>query len=278
MKLGTKHLYGSNYKSVDFYLSKSCNKSCHYCTAWTLQMRNLHVDMDFLRTCLDGLAPFPTKINLLGGEPGLIKNLDEVIAEIRKYPNFIISVLSNSLIRKFYPHILEDPNIIYMEHLVLDFHEDRIEKLGNYPFIQPNENNNYNLVIQTPNYFKYREHHDLTELDHASTILKPFNSRSPDYDATSQAAVEDRKMCSMFPSVPVIDFEIKKIRHCSKKFINGSRHFDVTEDNLHKMMTFKLFKYEKYCVNCTEHLGATGHYRAVKVLEMLNEYETRNGA
>ena len=32
--------------------------------------------------------------------------------------------------RKFYPHILEDPEIIYIEHLILDFYEDRIEKLG----------------------------------------------------------------------------------------------------------------------------------------------------
>ena len=34
-------------RAIDFYLSKSCNKSCHYCTAWTLEMRNLHVDMKF---------------------------------------------------------------------------------------------------------------------------------------------------------------------------------------------------------------------------------------
>lgn len=277
MRVGTHHLYGSEYKSIDFYLSKSCNKSCHYCTAWTLQMRNLHVDMDFLRLTLDGLAPFKTKINLLGGEPGLIKNLDEVIDEIKKYPNFIISVLSNSLVRKFYPHILEDPSILYVEHLVLDFYEDRIEKLGNYPFLEPNDKNNYNLIIKTPNYFKYRETHDLSEIDHDQTILKAFNSRSPDYDATSQAAEIDRKLCAKFPSVPVIDFELQKIRHCSKKFINGSKHFDVTEENLHKMMKFELFEYEDYCVSCTEHISQRGHYRANKILEMLNEYEVRNG-
>ena len=106
-----------NYRTVDFYLSKSCNKSCHYCTAWTLEMRNLDVDMDFLRTILDGLSPYKTRICLLGGEPGLIKNLDEVIAEIKKHENLVVQVLSNSLIRKFYPHVLEDPEIIYIEHL-----------------------------------------------------------------------------------------------------------------------------------------------------------------
>tara|TARA_B110000908_G_C10210861_1_gene430156 strand:+ start:346 stop:1071 length:726 start_codon:yes stop_codon:yes gene_type:complete len=241
-------------------------------------MRNLHVDMDFLRTCLEGLSPFKTKINLLGGEPGLIKNLDEVIAMIREYPNFMIQILSNSLIRKFYPHVLEDPEIIYMEHLVLDFHEDKIEKLGNYPFIPPNNKNNFNLIIKTPNYFKYRDGHDLSEIDHDQTILKPYNSRSPDYDVTDQAAEIDRKMCAKFPSVPVIDFEIQKIRHCSKKVINGSRQFDVTSENLSKMMTFKLFDYENYCVKCTEYMNPRGHYRVANVLEMLNEYEMRNDA
>lgn len=271
-----KHLHDLDAKSIDFYLTKSCNKSCYYCTAWTLQMRNLTVDMDFLRSTLEGLAPFKTRINLLGGEPGLVKNLDEVINEIKKYPNFTPTVLSNSLIRKFYPHILEDPEVYYVEHLVLDFHEDKIEKLGNWPFLPPNDKNNYNLIIKTPNYFKYRDGHDLSEIDHDQTILKPYNSRSPDYDATDQAAEIDRKMCSKFPSVPVIDFEIQKIRHCSKKVINGSRQFDVTEENLHKMMKYELFEYENYCKTCVEYMNPNGHYRAYKVLEMLNEYGGRN--
>ena len=94
IKSGIRDIIGSEYLSIDFYLSKSCNKSCYYCTAWTLEMRNLHVDMDFLGRTLKYLSPYKARINLLGGEPGLIKNLDEVIAEIKKYPNFIPSVLS----------------------------------------------------------------------------------------------------------------------------------------------------------------------------------------
>ena len=211
-----KDLKGSEYRTVDFYLSKSCNKSCHYCTAWTLEMRNLNVDMDFLRTILEGLAPYKTRICLLGGEPGLIKNLDEVIAEIKKHPNLVIQVLSNSLIRKFYPHVLEDPEIIYIEHLVLDFYENRIEKLGNYEFFEENDNNNYNLIIETPNYFKYRENFDLSILDHKNTEFKEYNSRSPDYHTDHiaiQAPEIDRRICAKFPLVPVFDFEIQKQFH-----------------------------------------------------------------
>ena len=58
-------------------------------------------------------------------------------------------MLSNSLVRKFHPYVLEDPNIYYVEHLVLDFHEDKIEKLGNFPFFAENDMNNYNPVSYT---------------------------------------------------------------------------------------------------------------------------------
>jgi len=75
MALTLEDLKGSEYRTVDFYMTKSCNKSCHYCTAWTLEMRNLDVDMDFVRTILEGLAPYKTRICLLGGEPALVKKL-----------------------------------------------------------------------------------------------------------------------------------------------------------------------------------------------------------
>ena len=253
MTLTLKDLKGSEYRTVDFYMTKSCNKSCHYCTAWTLEMRNLDVDMDFVRTILEGLAPYKTRICLLGGEPALIKNLREIITEIKKHPNLVIQVLSNSLIRKFYPEVLEDPEIIYIEHLVLDFYEDRIEKLGNYDFFEPNDLNNYNLIIETPGYFNYRDKHDLAYLKHKNTEFKEYNSRSPDFfedHKPVQAPEMDRRVCAKFPLVPVFDFEIKKIRHCSRKVINGSRQFDVTKENIDKMMNYKLFEYEDYCRKC----------------------------
>jgi len=271
--LTLEDLKGSDYLTVDFYLTKSCNKSCHYCTAWTLEMRNLTVDMDFLRETLEYLSPYKTRICLLGGEPGLIKNLKEVIDEIKKYPNFIIQVLSNSLVRKFYPWVLEDPDIIYMEHLVLDFYEDRIEKLGNYDFIEENNKNNYNLIIETPNYFKYREKYSLSVLDHKNTEFKEYNSRSPSFEFKEKAPEIDRKICAKFPLVPVFDFEIKKIRHCSRKVINGSREFDVTRENIDKMMTYRLFKFEKYCETCYDIIPNRPQFRKIEILKILMEEE-----
>ena len=72
-----------NYLAIDFFLSMSCNKDCHYCTSYTLEMRNLTVDMDFLKRTLDYFKNYKIRICLLGGEPGLIKNLDDVINEIK---------------------------------------------------------------------------------------------------------------------------------------------------------------------------------------------------
>jgi len=270
--LTLKDLKNSDYLTVDFYLSKSCNKSCHYCTAWTLEMRNLHVDMDFLRRTVEYLSPYKTRICLLGGEPGLIKNLDEVIAEIKKHPNLVVQIMSNSLIRKFYPHILEDPEIIYIEHLVLDFYGDKIEKLGNYDFLPENDKNNYNLIIETPGYFEYRDQHDLSFLMHKNTEFKEYNSRSPDYhnDHTVVQAPElDRRICAKFPLVPVVDFELQKIRHCSRKVIDGSRQFDVTKENIDKMMNFDLFQFEKYCRSCMDIIPPRPKQRKLQILEKI---------
>ena len=271
-QLTLAELKGSEYLTVDFYLSKSCNKSCHYCTAWTLEMRNLHVDMDFLRRTVEYLSPYKTRICLLGGEPGLIKNLDEVIAEIKKHPNLVVQIMSNSLIRKFYPHILEDPEIIYIEHLVLDFYGDKIEKLGNYDFLPENDKNNYNLIIETPGYFEYRDQHDLSFLMHKNTEFKEYNSRSPDYhnDHTVVQAPElDRRICAKFPLVPVVDFELQKIRHCSRKVIDGSRQFDVTKENIDKMMNFDLFQFEKYCRSCMDIIPPRPQHRKMQILEKI---------
>ena len=265
-------LKGSEYRTVDFYLSKSCNKSCHYCTAWTLEMRYLHTDMDLVRTILKGLAPYKTRICLLGGEPGLIKNLDEIIAEIKKYPNLIPQVLSNSLVRKFYPHILEDPEVIYIEHLILDFYEDKIEKLGNYDWFEPNDLNNYNLIIETPGYFAYRDKHDISHIDHKNTEFKEYNSRSPDFFSDHelvQAPELERRICAKFPQVPVFDFEIQKIRHCSRKAINGSREFDITIENITKMMEHDLFNFENYCTVCMDIIPPRPKVRRQAILEKI---------
>ena len=274
-----------NYLAIDFFMSMSCNKDCHYCTSYTLEMRNLTVDIYFLKQTLDYLKNYKIRVCLLGGEPGLIKNLDDVIAEVKSRPNHVCSVLSNSFVRKRYPHILKDPDILYVEHNILDFYEDEIKKLGNldrlepYGFIQPNELNNYNLCVKTPNYFKYKDNYpeEMKMLDHKNTMWKSFNGRTPNKDDVTavheQAAEIDRKMCAAFPMVPVINFETRKLVHCSKKFANNAIHsktFDITQENIDKMMNFRLFKYENYCKTCMEWVEPKGHFPLSKYEAILN--------
>ena len=265
-----------NYLAIDFFLSMSCNKNCHYCTSYTLEMRNLTVDMDFLRKVLGYLKNYKVRCNLLGGEPGLIKNLDEVIAEIKKNDNHVCSVLSNSFVRKRYPWILEDKEILYVEHNILDWYEHEVTKLGNYgDFVPENDMNNYNVVVKTPNYFKYRHKYPeiVKKLEHKNTMWKAFNGRSAEFTDIIQADEIDRKMCAAFPMVPVIDFEKRHIVHCSKKFANNtelSKTFELTQENIDKMMNFQLFKCENYCKTCTEWVQPKGHFPMRKYAKVLN--------
>ena len=53
----------NDYLAIDFFLSMSCNKNCHYCTSYTLEMRNLTVDMDFLKQTLGYLKKYKVRVN-----------------------------------------------------------------------------------------------------------------------------------------------------------------------------------------------------------------------
>jgi len=257
-----------NYLAIDFFLSKSCNKSCYYCTTYTLEQRNLTVDLDFLVRVLEYFKKYKVRINLLGGEPALIKNLQQVTSEIQKYDNFVCCVLSNSLVRRKYPYILEDSKIFYFEHIVLDFYQDKIKKLGKFDFFAKNKNNNYNVVIKTPNYNKYRRNfpEEIAKLNHENTMFKEYNSRSPEYSVIYQSPEIDRRLCAKFPKVPVIDFENKSIRHCSKR-TQDSRTFKVNQNNVDEMMNFKLFKYETYCETCCEKINNFSFNKYLDIIE-----------
>ena len=150
--------------------------------------------------------------------------------------------------------------------------------LGNFDFVPENDKNNYNVVVKTPNYYKYKDNHPevLKKLDHKNTMWKAFNGRSKEFTDVIQADEIDRKMCAAFPMVPVIDFEKKHIVHCSKKFANNkelSKTFELTQENVDKMMTFKLFKYEKYCETCTEFVQPKGHFPMRKYAKVITESE-----
>ena len=75
---------------------------------------------------------------------------------------------------------------------------------------------NYNVVVKTPNYFKYKDNHKevIEKLNHKNTMWKEFNGRSKEFTDVLQATEIDRKMCAAFPMVPVINFENQNLVHC----------------------------------------------------------------
>ena len=64
----------------------------------------------------------------------------------------------------------------------------------------------------------------------------------------------------------VIDFELKKIRHCSKKVIKGSRRYAVTQQNIEKMMNYELFSFEEYCKKCFEPIEKRSEDRILEIV------------
>jgi hypothetical protein len=57
----------------------------------------------------------------------------------------------------------------------------------------------------------------------------------------------------------------------SKKVINGSRQFDITQENVDKMMNYELFKFENYCKMCTEKMVKKPDEHVVQIMKKLNE-------
>ena len=49
--------------------------------------------------------------------------------------------------------------------------------------------------------------------------------------------------------------------------------FEMTKENIDKMMNFQLFKYESYCKTCTEWVQPKGHFPMRKYAKLLTESE-----
>ena len=88
-----------NYLAIDFFLSMSCNKDCHYCTSYTLEMRNLTVDMDFLRQTLGYLKEYKVRVVEIDCFDWTLNctNLNALINLCKDYGCISISLRSNKM-------------------------------------------------------------------------------------------------------------------------------------------------------------------------------------
>ena len=264
-----KKIFNNAYLGVTEYLAQKCN--CE--TKEVMFIHNKNLSVVPLTTHID-IKNVTKKINFDLIKKKLITLNKFYFKLFEKKPKIAILGLN--------PHNSED-KIQSIENKIIKPSIIKLKKLKiniNGPFpadtaFNKNNLNNYNVVVKTPNYFKYKDNYPevLKQLNHKNTMWKEFNGRSPEFTDIVQASEIDRKMCAAFPMVPVIDFEKKHIVHCSKKFANNSelsKTFELTKENIDKMMNFRLFKYENYCKTCTEFVPPKGHFPFRKYARILN--------
>ena len=117
-----------------------------------------------------------------------------------------------------------------------------------------------------------KEGHFMSIIEQDPT-LTDFNYKSI-YEIDKEDILYDYR--EKYSDFKLLDFEKKKIIHCSKKFANNtelSRMFELTKENIDKMMNFQLFKYESYCKTCTEWVQPKGHFPMRKYAKLLTESE-----
>ena len=79
----------------------------------------------------------------------------------------------------------------------------------------------------------------------------------------------DRKMCANFYGA-VIDFEKNILYIVVRSLRNTNYQKPSYQENIDKMMNFRLFKYENYCKACTEWVHQ-GSFLMSKYARLINE-------
>ncbi len=119
--------------NLEFLLTRKCNQNCYYCNNSTYCNNQVEVDLDYFKHILDlyyKLGVKDIRLELSGGEPGIISNIDKLI-ELCNNLSYIkkIFILSNGILRKRFNNI---QNFIgkkfdgYHEHTALDINDKNI--------------------------------------------------------------------------------------------------------------------------------------------------------
>jgi len=268
---------------IDIFLTSSCNQKCYYCTSYKPYLQKIKTDVQKIKYIVGILEKYNLNnfvLRLIGGEPGLVENLSEVVDFLKQKHLNRLEIYSNSTVRVKYPQYINDSAIRYIEHMFYMISNNRILKLGDIEFLPENQKNNYNVVILTDNFIMNYDKIDLEPLLHKNTIWKMVNNRSTfvsftkDYlyryenflsmlkshnlqvDNTlwdiKNLTLETRVACSLAPPSPVINLEENTIHHCSKQPLKTLKK-EVSETNLDKLVKHKLFtEVPDYCMTCVD--------------------------
>lgn len=258
---------------IELLLTNNCNAHCNYCSFTKNVSQTSEVDIDYLRYILKCL-PCDLFLEISGGEPGLISNLDDVILTLVNSKNCKkIQIMSNGLVRhnNIFNSIFCDPLIesklhLYNEHLILNIDKNNIlEKLYNYDFLHYNKYRN--IIVLTPsvlNNISVKFMNEIKPFTIFKILIPNTLKTTSDYYKKLNAfksiifepylndikyTASRRKLCGCYSHNPSIHLQFKKIYHCTI-FHTVCDKKEVSKDNLEKLLKGTLFTYKDYCSTC----------------------------
>lgn len=243
---------------IELLLSMNCNQKCYYCDIKEVN-EEVKIDVDFLKYSLNCFNT-DLMVELCGGEPGLVSNLDDVYKTIYNTKHVKkIQIMSNGLVR------LRDfdwlNNVYYNEHLIFDiidkdivkFYNLHFDEVKNRKYVIVTTENVVNSIIK--NYSFFKDNGFLRDIfwykiikkkafniENMKTFSKLLNIRL--YDPT----IKEIELCSMCPPQPAIDFDSKRLLHCAI-FPKECKSYELNEKNCLKLMKCE-FKDYNICKKC----------------------------
>lgn len=274
----------SNLFFLQLLVTKKCNQNCSYCGIPGTSIYkdiNPEVDIDFLKYVIDCHDSY-LMIEICGGEPGLISNIDEVFKTIYNSEKVKrIQVMSNGLIRKRGVDWLNKVDR-YCEHLILDIVGK--EMIKHYSDLEFDYQKNFIYVIVTSEIttrsilenWKFWKEHDICKspnfwfkimadkvnsiYDFKEELFDLFKKISPVYDISfeketiidminNEERIFERKLCAKNPPNILVDFETKELAHCGC-FPTVCKRFPFNKEVVKSNMKCELFELEDCCKTC----------------------------
>lgn len=274
--------------NLGILLTRKCNQRCYYCNNFNVNSDFTEIDIDYLDWILNLYTQHIPNIHveLSGGEPGLISNIDQVFELlIKKESVKKVSVLSNGMIRKLgynLKDVFKNKFYGYTEHFCLEIRDkDILFFYPELPFYDLKSDwidfvlvlsdvtldsllanikhyqNIYNLPIQwksiTPK--KYYPTDDyIQKIEKFFNIILKYNSNAiVDLARINLLKQKNKtnlyKTCSKISIFQFIDLEYKKIGMCSMQ-VEQSTKYDITNENIKKAITGTLFSHNSFCEKC----------------------------
>lgn len=270
---------------LELIVTKKCNQKCSYCNVYPLSkyktIDNIEVDIDFLKYILNCFNDCNLFLELCGGEPGLISNLDNVYKVLSDTKHIQkIQIMSNGLVRKNGYEWLTNKNLLYNEHNVKEIHNKEIlkfypeldfEKHVNWKYVivtsKPTINsllNNYEYFQSVGMFDKHFWYKMLVEkvysIDGFAEKLKEFYKKlNPDglevhlnfinYFLDPNKCKPKKVLCAKNSPLPGVDMETNELMHCCSN-LETTKRVKFNKENVELLKHNKLFNYESYCDSC----------------------------